>query len=407
MTTTDPVPRVPAVGSDPRKQSVVTEPQGKTFFRELDESVIEADRCIQCGTCVAACPSDSIGIDPVEERPTLVRMCTGCSRCWDFCPRSGLRYERLVAMEAADQPDPPEMVAARAIDDDLHHHGQDSGTVTAILASLLETGAIDGALVAMGSDPPIRGEAYLATSRAELIAASGSKYNQPMQLGRFHECVDELDLESPQIAVVGTPCVIQGAAALERYDWDDEAKPIALTVALMCTRTFAWDRLETQLGQEGVDPTSVHRLDVDKGRLSAIDANDEILLETSVDRFDSAALRGCAECADFVGGAADISVGNVGSPSGYSTVVLRSARGRDAWEGADSAIETTSLDGPKAVTRLQEWNHTRAEAALPRPFDPDGSLTITYEAHRSWYDETDRAPQALNPARVYQYEEWC
>jgi ferredoxin len=24
-----------------------------------------------------------------------VKMCTGCSLCWDFCPRGGLRYEAL------------------------------------------------------------------------------------------------------------------------------------------------------------------------------------------------------------------------------------------------------------------------------------------------------------------------
>ncbi len=37
-------------------------PDEKTWFMELDEAVIEEERCIQCGTCVAACPSDSIGI---------------------------------------------------------------------------------------------------------------------------------------------------------------------------------------------------------------------------------------------------------------------------------------------------------------------------------------------------------
>ena len=57
--------------------------------------MIDADRCIQCGTCVAVCPSNSIGIGEDTDLPELVKMCTGCSLCWDFCPRGGLRYEAL------------------------------------------------------------------------------------------------------------------------------------------------------------------------------------------------------------------------------------------------------------------------------------------------------------------------
>ena len=73
----------------------IEEPPGKTWFFELQAGVIDAGRCIQCGTCVAACPSNSIGIDEDTDLPELVKMCTGCSLCWDFCPRGGLRYEAL------------------------------------------------------------------------------------------------------------------------------------------------------------------------------------------------------------------------------------------------------------------------------------------------------------------------
>ena len=73
----------------------IPEPPGKVWFWELEAGVIDAGRCIQCGTCVAACPSNSIGVDEDTNLPELVKMCTGCSLCWDFCPRGGLRYEAL------------------------------------------------------------------------------------------------------------------------------------------------------------------------------------------------------------------------------------------------------------------------------------------------------------------------
>ena len=41
----------------------IAEPPGKTWFWELEAGVIYADRCIQCGTCVAVCPSNSIGVN--------------------------------------------------------------------------------------------------------------------------------------------------------------------------------------------------------------------------------------------------------------------------------------------------------------------------------------------------------
>src|SRR5919205_2469393 len=70
----------------------IEEAPGKVWFWELEQAVIDADRCVQCGACVAACPTDSIGIDE-DNLPKLVKMCTGCSLCWDFCPRGGLRHE--------------------------------------------------------------------------------------------------------------------------------------------------------------------------------------------------------------------------------------------------------------------------------------------------------------------------
>ncbi|WP_226004047.1 Coenzyme F420 hydrogenase/dehydrogenase, beta subunit C-terminal domain [Natrinema salinisoli] len=401
---------VKGVGNDPREQDRdVAEAPGKIWFRDLDEAVIEADRCIQCASCVAACPSDSIGIDEDEGRPTLVKMCTGCSRCWDFCPRSGLRYERHLELAREERGlEEPATYAARA-DEEAAATGQDGGVVTALLAELIEAGELDGAIVARErEDEPLRGEAFLATSREDLLAAGGSIYNQTMGLGQIETLLAEGDIESddPDLALVGTPCMIQGATALDRYD-HEPADPIALTLALMCTRSFEHSRLLSRLESFDVDPAAVETLDISEGRLRAVDDTGETLLEADVDTFDAAGLRGCDECADFVGDAADISVGNVGSEDGYTTAIVRTETGDAAWTQAATELETTAIDRPAALEKLADWNRRHAESILPRKFDPEEPVGISYEEHREAYDGTDREPEPLNPARVHQYEEWC
>lgn len=398
-------PRVPSVGDDPRDGSPVDDPAEKTWFRDLDKAVIETDRCIRCGSCVAACPSDSIGIDTQERRPTLVKMCTGCSRCWDYCPRSGLRYERITEVVSADRGEPT-TYAARASTAATHDAGENGGAVTALLSALLAAGEIDGAVVAESDG--LDGEASLATSAADLRETAGSVHAQTMQLGRIDDLVADADLSDPALAVVGTPCVTEGAAALETVGRDGDLANVALTVALMCTASFEADRLRAQIADRGVDPDAVASIRVVGGAVSAVDADGEELFSTALDAMEPATLRGCAECADFAGRAADVSAGTVGSPQGATTLVVRSDRGAAAVSAAEDAdaLELTELD-EDATASLARWNRERADATLPRDLDPEGSLSIPRSAHVDAYEGTDREPEPLNRARVYQYEEWC
>ena len=402
----DRTPGVRSVGDDPRDRITdCREPPEKTWFRDLDEAVIEADRCVQCGSCMAACPSDSIDVEPETGRPTLVRMCTGCSRCWDYCPRSGMRYERLNALERSDA----EAVyaaesAPRAAGRDI---GQNGGAVTALLVALLDAGEIDGAVVVADSEEPLRGEATLATTREELYDSAGSNYSQTMQLGRVDELIAESDLEEPDVALVGTPCVIQGAAALDRLQYDDELEAVSMTIGLVCTRSFASDRLRSKLLSAGVDVESVDRLGISDGELIAYDEVGNPLLERPIEAFDEAALRGCAECTDALGEAADITAGNLGSEDGKTTLLARTAAGERALETAEGNLELQPIERTDVLERFADWNSRQAAATIPRELDAEADLTISYDEHREVYDGTDREPEPLNPARVHQYEEWC
>src|SRR3712207_299880 len=148
----------------------IEEAPGKVWFWDLEKAVIDADRCVQCGVCVAACPTDSIGIGD-DDLPKLVKMCTGCSLCWDFCPRGGLRHEATWKLGSARRDgralqgaEPDFKIVGnserRSVEGIGHVYesytarlnpaiegAQDGGVVSAMLIALLEAGEIDGALV--------------------------------------------------------------------------------------------------------------------------------------------------------------------------------------------------------------------------------------------------------------------
>ena len=417
----------------------VKAPPGKIWFWELEAGVIDADRCIQCGTCVAVCPSNSIGVNEDTDLPELVKMCTGCSLCWDFCPRGGLRYEALwppstevangegstesahpsegpahaapaVRSDSSDPywkitGGPPadglgavlEQYAVRASrrSDDV----QDGGAVTALLTALLEAGEIDGALVSKPSsdpDEPWKGVATIATTAQEIAASSGSFYNQTMALA-------ELDLSryalpaKPRIAVVGTPCEIQGLRAMQARRWPTGAHrvdAVVLTIALLCTKSFDYEGLILRelRDRRRVDFDRVSKIDVIKGKMIVEYRDGYRAVDESVKNFHGTALKGCDECADFLGRSADLSVGSVGSMEGWTSVLVRTERGRLAFQRARTKLDIRELDDPDALVRLDKLDKRIALQSLRRDFDPDAPLFIDFEEHVRNYEGSDRRP---------------
>ena len=485
----------------------IAEAPGKTWFWELEAGVIDAGRCIQCGTCVAVCPSNSIGVNAQRNLPELVRMCTGCSLCWDFCPRGGLRYEALWPPSTLpDETDTGGMpvnggvpaaagpvgmpgigisgAGAAGADADVAVGGgvavavavgragagagagagdgdagavavavgrgegsrgrvplvarsgiadpywkltggppadglgavsaqyavraaarpdgaQDGGVVSTILIAALAEGDIDGAVVSVPSrdrDEPWKGVPTVATTAAEIRAAAGSFYNQTMALAELD--LGRYDLPAhPRLAVVGTPCEIQGLRAMQARRWPGgtgahRVDAVVLAIALLCTKSFDYEALMLRelRDRRGVDLDRVAKVDVIHGRMLVEYRDGQMAVDEPIKAFHGAALKGCGECADFVGRCADLSVGSVGSLAGWSSVLVRTEAGRQALERARGRLDLRGLDDPAALERLDALDKRVADRTLRRKLDPDGPMFIEYAEHVACYEGTDRAP---------------
>ena len=253
----------------------VPEMLDKIWFHKTASAVIDADRCVGCGACIAACPSKSIGVGS-DGLPTLVRMCTGCSACWDYCPMAGFRPERLNHQSEEDPVGPiQEAVSARAVE--RPDGAQDGGAVTALLTTLMERGHIDAVIMTQKLDAFV-GSPILATSPEQIRSGAGSVYHQSEALAVLNERAPE---HVERIAFVGTPCQISGLRAIQKFPWarrETLAHKVVLAIGLFCTRSFDPKKLIPMVAGEGVNLGKVKKIDIREGKLVAAGESGEELM---------------------------------------------------------------------------------------------------------------------------------
>lgn len=96
------------------------------------------------------------------------------------------------------------VVSARSTDKEILKHSQDGGIITTLFAYALEEGIIDGAIVAGPGSEPWKPEPVVATTKAELLAAAGTRYNISPNLCLIKEVTRSYGLD--KVGIVGTPC---------------------------------------------------------------------------------------------------------------------------------------------------------------------------------------------------------
>jgi coenzyme F420 hydrogenase subunit beta len=241
------------------------------------------------------------------------------------------------------------VIAARSTDRDILKKAQDGGIVTTLFAYALEEGIIDGAIVAGPSDEPWKPKPAVVTTKAELLAAAGTRYTISPNLSLIKEATRSYGLD--RVGIVGTPCQIQAVRKVQLYpigmrDVDDK---IALALGIFCMENLSYQALEAIVEDHcNQKMESVTKMDVGKGKFTVYTERGAVS-QMPLKLLHKYVQPGCNVCLDYVANLADISSGSVGSPDGWSTVFVRSTKGNAVWDGAIDAglFETKPMDQVK------------------------------------------------------------
>ena len=322
-------------------------------YEDLEARIIGTGECTVCGACITACPDSHIKL--VENKPKRLKRtvdCVGCHTCYDACFM--VRHDLIKDIEASilgwgrkeSIGSYRRAVAAKTRDREIEGTCQNGGIVTTLLLYALDSGIIDGALVA-GKDSwaPV---ACSATTRSEIIRAGGTKYGVVPVLKELRAAVVDRGLS--KICVVGSPCHIQSIRYL-KHKGLPLASSVKLTLGLFCRENYEYACITEKIRAKGVDINQIDKLDVsDKFNIYAGGKK----LSLPITEAKGCVPRHCLVCQDFAAELADIAIGSGGSAEGWSTVIIRTAQGDEVFAGMEEKglIEAKEILGIAEVKEI-------------------------------------------------------
>jgi coenzyme F420 hydrogenase subunit beta len=212
----------------------------------------------------------------------------------------------------------------------------DGGVVTSLLLYLLDSNLINGALVSKKTGRFAR-KPMIASTHEELIEASGSTFSGSQHLeelgGKYTtytpilSTVKNLERRYKQnIAVVGTPCQINAIRKMQCLGILP-AHLIKYTIGLFCIENFSFDDVARERLEKKLD---INLEDIVKLNIKddfTITLTKGVTIHVPLEEIHEVARPACFACQDFSNEYADISVGGLGSPDGYTSTLIRTKVG--------------------------------------------------------------------------------
>ena len=323
-----------------------------------------------CGACVAACPASVLYVGAHEE-PVIVGPCAACQVCYYSCPRLELPIDdiehlihgRTRSVEEETLGVQKAIYSAQAVEDKFRQSGQDGGTSIALLAHALDIGLINcfvtmdfaksNSAFVLGNGIPMKTVPRIGSAVNDIIGTGGSKYTHGGVLGGLSDAA--ASFPNGRIGLVALPCELQGlwrmhTSLQSTYKFGGSGiaggRP-ALTIGLFCSKVYYHDKLVNEFIQQkhAVDPSKVTKTVIKHGKFKVY-VGSKAVIEVSLKDLEGYMSGPCKYCIDYTAELADISIGAIGSKTGWNTVIVRTAVGERLFESARRAkvVDADPLD---------------------------------------------------------------
>ncbi len=317
-------------------------------FKDLIREVHEPGLCGLCGGCVSFCSAGelmAIGFNE-EGKPKLVdeANCLECGICYLICPQIDILDQEIMDFFGYEAPmgSFKKVVCARSTNPDIRDVSTDGGVVSGILHCLLDRKMINGAVVTKKTSHFTR-IPMIAITYEDILAAAGSKFSSIDglgELGRFSTYSPTMfaiketqNMDLVKIAVVGTPCQIHTLRKMQNLSVVP-SHVVKFALGLFCTESFSFDASK----REDVEKI----LNMKFADISKLNLKEDLILRSKEGKIKHIPLENmrdfirsaCLACTDFSNDYADISFGGLGSPEGWTTVMIRTDTGEMIFEEA-------------------------------------------------------------------------
>lgn len=367
----------------------------KAEWAELYSEVVTSGLCTGCAACIVACPHDVLGYNtesgaykPFHLEPDLgpggcthgLRGCTSCTRA---CPRFR-NWEAEADEMLFGRPREAEELAgmarsvllARAADPELRGAGQDGGVVSAILLWCLEHDRIDAALVSTleGDGSSWKAVPGVARNRSELLAAAGSRYTYSANTLAYSEAVAA---GAERLALVGMGCQSSAPVVMRARKAGKVGRRMALSIGLMCSKTFDDSIFEEFFEAEyGIPRSSIAKINI-KG-VFQIWCRDGSYHEVPLKEGHAWTREGCKSCPDFAAEHGDISTGGIGEMKDWTLTVVRSELGQEIIDEmiAGGALEVRPGEDDPGALALMRRLSTASRRRWPVSATPGPRLGV-------------------------------
>ncbi len=314
--------------------------------------IFDSNVCSGCGLCAGICPINCINIDngygQIDEDK-----CIRCGLCYFICPRSFLPVKILKlnqdnSIKSRKQSKIGSYIkaySARTKVEEIAKVCQDGGITSTCLYYLFDKNEIDFAIGAKMSKELWRPEPILLKNKEDIFLTAGTKYVNNPNL----KLLNQMNESNKTTAVIGVPCMMQALLKSEIYDIGvTSLNNIKYRIGIFCMESFSYESLLKIFELLNVDINNVRKTDINKGKF-IIYTKDEKELNIPIKEISNLARKDCEVCFDLTSESADISLGSIGSPSGWNTVIIRTETGKKLYNNliSNDLIESKPIDEVK------------------------------------------------------------